>query len=97
MSQTWVDITTVTSGKLIVRGCVVGRMFIISVPVMINTKVAPVSITAWVSGIAGILGGMTGAHTLCCHKRFAATTVFFIVVNDYILGGVQRRRNTKCV
>jgi hypothetical protein len=54
-------------------------MFVIGVLVMINTKAALVSATAWVSGIAGILGGMTGAHTLCYCKKFAATMVFSLL------------------
>ena len=47
MSQQWVDLILVPSGKLMVRGLVAIRLFSTGVPSMIKMAVAPVSIIAW--------------------------------------------------
>jgi hypothetical protein len=57
------------------RRCVAGQIFFMSVPFMTNTKVAPVSATACVGSIAGCLGCTTGAHISCHHNIFVVTTV----------------------
>ena len=48
-----VDLTIMPSGKLILRGFVVGHTFLIGAFFMTNTDVAPVSATACVMGIDG--------------------------------------------
>ena len=71
-----------------VRGFVAGRMFFIGVlPFNTKTKVAPVSATACVAGIAGFFGGVTMPHILCCFVVFdvmavlssSSTTAFWVV------------------
>ncbi len=70
-----VDLTTLPSGKLIVRGFVAGQIFFIGVPFITNTEVALVSATACVGGIAGFVGCMQEAQTLICCFLLAVTTV----------------------
>ncbi len=60
-----VDFTIMPSGKLILRGFVVGRTFFIGVFCMTNMYVALVSATACVMGIDGFFGMYTlRAHLL---------------------------------
>ncbi len=74
--HTCVDLTTVPSGKLMVRWFVAGRIFLIKVPFNTKTDVALVSATVCISGIAGFIGCMQGAHTLICFVVLEVTTVF---------------------
>ncbi len=67
------DLTIVPSGKLILRGFVVGRTFFIGVFFMTNTDVAPVSATACVMGIDGFLGCMIDTHI--CRRWFDKLSV----------------------
>jgi hypothetical protein len=63
-------------GKLILRGFVAGRTFFIGVSFMTITDVAPVSATACVMGIVGLLGCVLGAHILHHHvDTLEVTTV----------------------
>ena len=55
-SHICVDFTIVPTGKLMLRGFVVGCIFYMGVFFMTITNVAPVSATACVMGIAGFLG-----------------------------------------
>ncbi len=61
-SHMCVDFIIVPSGKLILRGFVVGHIFFIGVFFMTITDVAPVSATACVMGIDGFLGCTLNAH-----------------------------------
>jgi hypothetical protein len=70
-----VELTTLPSGKLILRGFVVGQIFLIGVPFNTNTKVAPVSATTCVGGIASFVGCVQGAHTLICFVMLEVTTI----------------------
>ena len=70
--HTCVDLTTLPWGKLMVRGFVVGQIFLIGVPFNTNTKVALVSATACVGGITGVVGCVQWAHT---SKRFVLLEV----------------------
>ncbi len=74
--HTCVDLTTLPSGKIMVRGFVVGQIFLIGIPFNTNTKVALVSATAYVGGIAGFVGCMQGAHTSISFVVLEVTTVF---------------------
>ena len=58
----YVDFTIVPSGKLILRGFVVGHIFFMGVFFMTSTDVAPVSAPACVMGINGFLGCTPDAH-----------------------------------
>jgi hypothetical protein len=75
-SHICVDFTTVPSGKLMLSGFFVGRTFCIGVPFMTIILVAPVSATACVMGIDGLLGCTLDAH-ICClwFDKFSVTTV----------------------
>ncbi len=77
-SHICVDLTIEPSGKsLILSGCVAGRIFfILGVFFMIITDIAPVSATACVMGIDGLLGCMLDAH-ICCRRvdKLSVTTV----------------------
>jgi hypothetical protein len=70
-----VNLTTLPLGKLMVRGFVAGQIFLIGFPFNTMTKVAPVSATACVSGIAGFVGCMQEAHTSICFVLMEVTTV----------------------
>jgi hypothetical protein len=66
----------VPSGKLILRGFVVGRTFFIGVFFVTITDVAPVSATACVMGIDGFLGCTLDAHIWWrCFDKLSDTTV----------------------
>jgi hypothetical protein len=54
---------------------VASQIFLIGVPFNTNTKVALVSATACVDGIAGFIGCVQGAHTLICSVVLEVTTV----------------------
>ena len=75
-SHICVDFTIVPSGKLILRGFVVGRTFFIGVLFMTNTDVAPVSATACVMVIDGFLRCTLDAHICrCWFDKLSVTTV----------------------
>ena len=85
-----VDFTIVPSGKLILRGFVVGHTFFIGVFFVTITDVAPVSAIACVMGIDGFLGCMLDAH-ICWHwfDKLSVTTVILSLSTTMVWVGYK--------
>ncbi len=52
MSQMWVDVTLLPSDRLIWIGCAASHLFLVGMPSMTNTEVAPVSETTCIGFIS---------------------------------------------
>ncbi len=66
-----------------------GPIFLIRVPFNTKIKVAPVSATTCVGGIARFVGCVQGAHTLICFVVLEVTTVLLSMLTSRIWVGYK--------
>jgi hypothetical protein len=96
-SHTCVDFTIVPSGKLILRGFVAGCTFFIGVSFMTIIDIAPVSGTACVMGIVGLLGGLRCRIDTLEVTTFVSSLSLCILVVGYKVGDKTNDFTHLCV